>query len=177
VNRLSVTFSILALPLALAASLAPPASAKENVNVQMTLQGPVSDNNPETPFVGVIANGKGHANIIDVDLAAGVARIVGLQVDFDVVLPGTKKKIHYTAHFDNTMAAVTGDPNNPKILFVTANPTSGMVHRSGEGRPDNVLLFATFLYSAGPTVGYSLSFVFTSSDMANLIQVDLGGPA
>ena len=175
--RVRCPLNILVLALTLAISLDTPAFAKENVEVKMTLQGPVSDNNPESSIVGVISHGKGHVNIIDIDFAAGTARIVGLQVEFDVLLPDTKKKIHYTAHFDNTIAVVIGDPGNPNTLFVTANPTSGMVHRSGEGPPDNVLLLATFMYSRAQTVGYSLSFVFTSSDMADLIQVDLGGPA
>jgi hypothetical protein len=177
-NRLRLMFSVLVLPLALAVSLSTPALAGENVEVTMSLQGTVLDTNPESPVFGTTSVAKGHVSIIDVDLPAGTATIVGLQVEFDVVLPGASTKIHYTAHFDNTTAiTVTGDPNNPDTtLLVVANLTAGRVHRSGDGSPDTVVQFASFTYSAGPTVGYEVFFVFTSPDGNDLIQVDLLGP-
>jgi hypothetical protein len=162
-----------------------PVFANDHVELNMTLAGfALDDSTGGPPFFAVISDASGHVVINHIDVPGGTADILGLHVEFDLQVctdsscTQVLQTLHYVAQFDNTTGTATGDPGNLDAQFVTANPTSGRIHRSGGGAPDTDVLFAVFDYSSFPTLGYDVSFAFTAPEFnGDVILVSLAGPA
>jgi hypothetical protein len=176
-----------AVLLALMASLTIPVIADDHIDLHMTFDrfsnAMFDADTGGPPFFDNPYNATGHVNINNINIPQATARIIALQVEFDVDLCGDPDcttiidTLHFKAYFDDTVGqAMLNDPHDPNSLSVTASSTGGTVHRNGGGEPDTVIQDANFSYTQTPALVYSVNFTFFSSEFQANLSVALSGP-